>query len=376
MAGKHGPHGHGHGAHDPEASGGYRVGDKLSDGKELHLDPVFALDLARVTSFSDLLSEMAHTSFGGRTLGEAADVLYEMAIDPDVMIVGTFSGAMTVAKMGLLICDMIDEGMLDVVISTGALMTHGLVEAAGMTHFKVPPDMDDRQMFYAGLDRVYDTLELEKNLNDLSDVVQLVMKDWPDGMTASSHTICERMGHWLTKNMPGRGILPSAVAKGVPVFVPAFTDSELGLDIAILNRIREKNGQKRIAFDPYLDLEAYTAKVASCKKMGIFTIGGGVPRNWAQQVGPYLDLLGIRAGIEMPLRRFEYGVRICPEPVHWGGLSGCTYSEGVSWGKFVPVKDGGRYAEVPSDATIAWPILLAGVMERVRAHRAKQPEKP
>lgn len=71
----------------------------------------------------------------------------------------------------------------------------------------------------------------------------------------------------------------------------------------------------------------------------------------------------------MPLRRFQYGVRICPEPVHWGGLSGCTYSEGVSWGKFVPVKDGGRYSEVMSDATIAWPILIAGVLERVKKAR-------
>jgi deoxyhypusine synthase len=367
MAGKHGHHG------DPEATGGYRVGEKLSDGSELNLEPVYALDLARVKSFSDLLSEMAHTAFGGRTLGEAADILFEMAIDPDVLIVGTFTGAMTVAKQGLLICDMIDNGLLDIVISTGALMTHGLVEASGRTHFKVPPGMDDRAMFYAGLDRVYDTLELEKNLNDLSDLMQIVLAGWPEGETMCSHTLLRRIGEYLKAHVPDRGILPTAVARGVPVFVPAFTDSELGLDVAIHNRIREKHGKKRIAFDPFLDLEAYTARIAGAKKLGIFTIGGGVPRNWAQQVGPYLDLLGSRAGIEMPLRRFQYGIRICPEPVHWGGLSGCTYSEGVSWGKFVPVADGGRYAEVMSDATVAWPILLAGVLERVRAHRAKDP---
>jgi deoxyhypusine synthase len=364
MAGKKGHHGH-----DPEKSGDYRVGEKLSDGSELNLEPVYALDLGKVRSFSDLLGEMAHTSFGGRTLGEAADILFEMAIDPDVMVVGTFSGAMTVAKQGLLICDMIEHGLLDVIISTGALMTHGLVEAAGRTHFKVPHGMDDRAMFYAGLDRVYDTLELEKNLNDLSDLVQVILADWPEGETMASHTLLRRIGEYLKKNVPDRGILPTAVAKGVPVFVPAFTDSELGLDVAIHNRVREKNGKKRIPFDPFLDLEAYTAKIAGSKKLGIFTIGGGVPRNWAQQVGPYLDLLGSRAGIEMPLRRFQYGIRICPEPVHWGGLSGCTYSEGVSWGKFVPVSDGGRYAEVLSDATVAWPILLAGVLERVKAHR-------
>ncbi len=372
--GGHG-HGHGGGGHgggdgdDPSKSGGYRIGDQVPTPESLNLEPVYALDLAKAGSFSDLLHEMAHTAFGGRTLGEAADVLTEMVLDPDVLIVGTFSGAMTVAKQGLLLCDMMDHGMLDIIISTGALMTHGLVEASGATHFKVPPDMDDRAMFYAGLDRVYDTLELEKNLNDLSDIIQVVMETWPDGVVASSHTILEKIARYLVANVKGRGILPTALARGVPVFVPAFTDSELGLDVAIHNRMRARDGRPRIQFDPFLDLEAYTERIANSKKLGIFTIGGGVPRNWAQQVGPYLDLLGSRAGIEMPLRRFQYGVRICPEPVHWGGLSGCTYSEGVSWGKFVPVKDGGRYSEVMSDATIAWPILIAGVLERVKKAR-------
>ena len=70
----------------------------------------------------------------------------------------------------------------------------------------------------------------------------------------------------------------------------------------------------------------------------------------------------------MPFLRFQYGVRICPEPVYWGGLSGCTYSEGVSWGKFVPVKEGGRYAEVLSDATLVWPFLIKGVLQRLGKH--------
>ena len=70
-------------------------------------------------------------------------------------------------------------------------------------------------------------------------------------------------------------------------------------------------------------------------------------------------------GVEMTPPRFRYGIRICPEPVHWGGLSGCTYSEGVSWGKFIPVSEGGEYAEVYADATVAWPLLVRGVIERL-----------
>jgi deoxyhypusine synthase len=104
--------------------------------------------------------------------------------------------------------------------------------------------------------------------------------------------------------------------------------------------------------------------VLQSKRLGIFTVGGGVPRNWAQQVSPYLEIMRARLKEDVPLRRFRYGVRLCPEPAHWGGLSGCTYSEGVSWGKFESKADGGRYAEVLADATVTWPLLVKAVQER------------
>ena len=72
------------------------------------------------------------------------------------------------------------------------------------------------------------------------------------------------------------------------------------------------------------------------------------------------------ASVRIDPPRFTYGIRVCPEPVHWGGLSGCTYSEGVSWGKFIPEKEGGRFAEVFADATVAWPLLVRGVIERLQ----------
>lgn len=343
---------------------GPRVPDDFVDAEELGLVPTESLDLTACDDFSQLLEGMAKTSFGGRQLGEAADVLEAMVRDDKCLVVGTFSGAMTVAKQGMILCDMIDRGMIDVVVSTGALMAHGLVEATGMRHFKVDPSMTDRAMFYAGFDRVYDTLELEQNLDDIETMFRQLLGSWPENETACSRTICETMGRHLS-NYEGRGILKSAVARGVPVYIPAFSDSELGLDFALHNRRNQREGRTPISFDPFLDLEDYTARVERAERIGIFTIGGGVPRNWAQQVCPYIDLAATRQGLPPKLQRFRYGVRICPEPVHWGGLSGCTYSEGVSWGKFIPRKDGGRFAEVAADATIAWPLLIAGVLQRL-----------
>jgi deoxyhypusine synthase len=91
-----------------------------------------------------------------------------------------------------------------------------------------------------------------------------------------------------------------------------------------------------------------------------------VPRNWALEVAPYVDIINHRLGSEMTPPRYNYAVRICPEPTHWGGLSGCTYSEGVSWGKFVPPGEGGRFAEVYADATTVWPLLIKAVLEELK----------
>ena len=339
----------------------------LRSGHEDGLEALRALDLAAVPSIDALVRAMSATAFGGRRLGEAADVLEAMVRDRDCYRVLTVSGAMTIAKQGLVICEMIDRGWIQAVVATGALMTHGFVEAAGMLHFKHRPSMDDEELFEKGYNRVYDTLELEQNLDDTEKIVNSVLDALPEGVALSSHRLTQALGRYLEAHAEGRAVLKSAVRHDVPVYIPAFTDSELGLDVAVYNRRRERTGRPRIAFDAFLDLEHYADQIRSHERIGIFTIGGGVPRNWAQQVGPYLEISEKRLGVEEPVRRFRYGVRICPEPDHWGGLSGCSYSEGVSWGKFMAESEGGRFAEVFADATIAWPLVVRAVMERLDA---------
>lgn len=338
------------------------MGTGHSDG----LVPVRSLDLSKVSSVDQLVRAMSATSFGGRSLGEAADILELMVRDPGCKVVLTLSGAMTIAKQGLIICEMIERGWVHAVVSTGALMCHGLAETAGMLHFKADPTMPDEQLFEKGYNRVYDTIELEQNLDDTERIMAQVLGAVPDGETLCSSKLNRRIGEWLHKNTKGRGPLRSAFEHDVPVYVPAFTDSELGLDYATNNHRRRIAGKGPIAYDPFLDLEDFRERVDAHDTWGIFTIGGGVPRNWAQQVAPFIDILGKRVPqMRRPLKRYKYAVRICPEPVHWGGLSGCDYSESVSWGKIVPRSEGGRWAEVKDDATVAWPIIVKAVMERV-----------
>jgi deoxyhypusine synthase len=345
----------------PDPRNESRYGTGHDDG----LEPLAPLDPSQVGSVDELVRAMSRTAFGGRRLGEAADVLEAMVRDADCFRVVTVSGAMTIAKQGLLLTEMIDRGWVQAVVSTGALMTHGFVESAGMLHFKHRPSMDDEHLYARGYNRVYDTIELEKNLDDTERALQRALESVPEDTVLSSRLINQKLGQHLDETVDGRAILKSAYRKDVPVYVPAFTDSELGLDLAIYKHTQSERSGRSIAFDPFLDLDHFAQLVRQHERMGIFTIGGGVPRNWAQQVGPYLEILRKRIGSPEPVRRYRYAVRICPEPEHWGGLSGCSYTEGVSWGKFLPESEGGRHVEVFSDATIAWPLVVRAVMERL-----------
>lgn len=348
---------------------------ELHDGREDGLEPLESLDVRGFGGFAGMLERMGKTAFGGRSLGEAQEIVCRMAQDPDCLIVLTISGAMTVAKMGRVVCEMIDNGLAHIVVCTGALMAHGLSEAIGCTHYKHDPSVPDEQLYQWGYNRVYDTLEMEANLCRAQEVVSQVLSefDWTEPTCASEINRAIGKMLFLQGQMPS--VLGCAYQRNVPVFVPALTDSELGLDVAtfFLNRANSQAHQHDLTkffaavpnYNPFRDLNNYTQRILQAKTLGIFTIGGGVPRNWAQQVGPFTDIINMRLGTEFPVPRFRYAVRICPEPAHWGGLSGCTYTEGVSWGKFLSREEGGMHAEVHCDATIAWPILIRGVLEKL-----------
>src|ERR1019366_96335 len=164
---------------------------------------------------------------------------------------------------------------------------------------------------------------------------------WDADEVMCSYKLNRAIGAHLAKRGKERGILKSAYEKKVPVFVPAFSDSELGLDYALTNRERDKQGKARFRFDPFEDLEHFAATLLSQKRLGIFTIRGG-------------------------------GLRICPEPVYWGGLSGSPYSEAVSWGKFVPPAEGGKFGEVFVDATVGLPLIVTAVLERLKKKPAER----
>ena len=315
----------------------------------------------RRTSVASLMSDLAPYGGVASQVAKGAEALHAMVRDKQCLRFLTITGAMTVGKMDLVICDMIETGLINAISSTGALMAHGLVSSIGLKHYKYNPAYDDTALARRKLNRVTDTLEPETNLDTVEEVIGEVV-DQLNGSRPTSPTVLNKLiGKYLAENYPNeRGILKSAYLCGVPVFVPAFVDSELGNDLYIHNIKRQRRGKKPILVNLEQDSKRLVELVTAAKRFGIFTIGGGVPRNNVQNVAPLIEIINQRLGTNLPPRRFTYGIRICPDRPHFGHLSGCTYSENESWRK---AAKNGVYAEIQADATQVWPFLVKYILD-------------
>lgn len=313
---------------------------------------------------SEFMNDLEQHEGIGPKIVEGAKILKEMVEDPDCKVCLTLSGAMTIAQMSNVICDMIDSGMVQCVASTGALMAHGLIQGAGLRHFKYNPEIGDLELRKHTLNRVTSVLEPESNFTHIADILDKVLDGFSPDEALSPSILHERIGKYLVEHCPKeRGILKSAYEQGIPVFVPAFFDSELGNDFTKHNLQRENNGRKPLTMDLEIDNRRLINFAIRALKLGIFTVGGGVPRNWIQNVAPLIDILNDQLKLGLPESKFSYGVRIAPDKMHVGHLSGCTYQEGKSWGKFAA---DARTSEIMSDATQIWPLIVRHAMENTR----------
>ncbi|HUC99737.1 MAG TPA: deoxyhypusine synthase family protein, partial [Candidatus Polarisedimenticolaceae bacterium] len=231
----------------------------------------------RPTSIDTLITDLAGYGGVAAQVSRAAKALKTMVSDDQCVRFLTVSGAMTVGKMDLVICDMIEMGFVQAISSTGALMAHGLVSSIGLKHYKYNPAYDDTALARHKLNRVTDTLEPETNLDTVEKVVGEVIKQIDGARSISPTLLNKAIGKYLAEHYPkDRGILKSAYLHGVPVFVPAFVDSELGNDLYIHNIRRKRRRKQPIVMDLELDSKLLIELVTKNRRFGIFTIGGGV----------------------------------------------------------------------------------------------------
>jgi len=339
------------------------------------LEPLRPLDIEACTDYADLLDSMSNAAFGARALGRAWHFLEKISCDRDCAVILTVSGALTVAKLGRVFGSLISRSLVHAVITTGALVTHSLVEELGLSHYALPDGLSDEHLRALSLNRIYDSIEPESNLERLEDLVGCALSDLECNSRSSSAEIIKYISARLLSASPQVGLLGAALKHGVSVFVPALTDSEMGLYLFRHVTCRRQNAESQQVYDPMKDLEQYAEWLSSKERVALLTLGGGVPRNWAQQMIPYLrshqsdsDLWSARN-----LPKVVGALRICPDPAELGHLSGSTYSEGITWGKF-DSETRANLVEVACDATIVFPILARALFTHLDREERGQPQ--
>lgn len=310
----------------------------------------------RIKNITDLLTNLKKCGFQGRKLGQAFDILHKMLTDTNCLTVLSLSGAMVPAGMAKIIYLLIERKLIDIIVSTGANITHDLIDAITKGgHYIGTPNIDDEVLYKNRINRIYDVLLPEDNYDHaeqyLLNLLRTLFKDRKFEITPSK--FFKLIGNEINE----RCLLSIAADKNIPIFVPAISDSELALDLIKFTEIENYD----IDFRVLKDVKKFARIIDESKECGTFIIGGGVPRNWTQQIFPYIENLKKTKRINSDFG-YKYSVRIHTALEYDGGLSGCTVSESKSWGKY---SLDSNYVSVWCDATIALPLLIMGLVEKL-----------
>lgn len=335
------------------------------DRQHILKHPTHPVEIQPEKTISELLSEMVFTGFQGRKLGEAADAWTSMLKKREIVIWMGVAGAMVPAGMRQLIAYLIRRRMIDVLVTTGATMYHDAYETIGGKHFLGTDQIDNVMLRRHRIDRMYDVYADERRFYRL-DV--LIEKDFarrlqPD-RPYSSRAIMQEFGKWVSERARERdGICVSAYEEGVPVFVPAICDSGLGFSLMFANR-RKKHPQ-RIIIDHMLDVDESSRITEKSRHTAVIIVGGGVPKNFIQQTAV------IASYQTRHDRTHNLAIQFTTDVPQWGGLSGSTFEEAQSWGKYHPRA---RMVQCFADATICLPIVVQALSQRFKKLRRRVPK--
>ena len=312
-------------------------------------------------SAAEIARRLAATAFQARNLGQAAAIWEAMLRDEATVFMG-LAGAMVPAGMRPLIVYLIENRLIDVLVSTGANLYHDVYETLGHPHFQSPVGGDsgeDVHLANLRIYRFYDTLAPEHEFSIGERLVTEFSLTLDEGQPYSTREYFHLLGKALAPLAKGEGILTAAARHGVPIYCPAFGDSVHGLAVA---EGRVRTG-KRVTFDIIGDV-LETAHIAlTANKTGVVYVGGGTPKNFIQQAGVAAYLF------QRERPGHSYGIQVTTDEPQWGGLSGCTFEEAQSWRKIAP---DASFVTANVDATIGMPIIVSALAEKADVIKARK----
>jgi deoxyhypusine synthase len=318
----------------------------MANKKDLLKDQIQHIDIKKynVVPLVDAMEKMA---FSARTLNRAANIYDMMLKDKDCTVILTLAGSLFSAGLKKVVYDMVMNNMVDVIVSTGAIIVdQDYFEALGFRHYIGTQFSDDNKLRDLAIDRIYDTYIDEDELRICDETIGKIA-DSLEPRPYSSREFIWEMGKYLEDHGGPKAddsVVWAAYKKNVPIFVPAFSDCSAGFGFVMH---QTQNPNKHVSLDSAKDFLELTKVKLAGPTTGIFMIGGGVPKNFTQDIVVAADILEGKAEMH------KYAIQITVADERDGALSGSTLKEASSWGKVETTYEQMVYSE----ATIAMPLV-------------------
>ena len=301
--------------------------------------PIEHIDIKAIDSTA-IIDAMKTMSFTAGDTARAADILNRMVGDKDCTIILTIAGSTSAAGCMQVYADLVRHNMVDAIVATGAtIVDMDFFEALGFRHYRGSSLADDKRLRGLYIDRIYDTYIDEEQLQ----VCDNTVKEIADGLEPrpySSREFIQEMGRYLmTYGHKTDSLVRVAYERDVPIFCPAFSDSSAGFGLV---KHQAENPDRHVSIDSVKDFGELTEIKMRSPVSGLFMIGGGVPKNFAQDTVICAEVLG------RPVEMHKYAVQITVADARDGACSGSTLKEASSWGKVDTVYEQMVYAEATS----------------------------
>ena len=335
--------------------------------EKLFSEKVKSIEINPQKSITRIVEDMANTGFQGRKLAEACRLFHRMLTQEDVTIIMGYSASLSVAGQWKIICWLLKNHYIDMLIPTGANISEDIVEAMGRCYYKGSENSDDVTLFQRGVNRYYDIFGKESDYLEMTELIADYILTLDSDYNYTSREFLYHFGLWL--NEKGiKSIVTEAALNKIPIFCPAIADSPYG-DAALIAKSKGFN----LKIDAIKDYTEFMSLANHITKSGVFYIGGGVPKDFIQLFAVTADLMYDkkvipnrnnalhREGTDENYYPHEYAIQITTDSPQWGGLSGCSFNEAISWGKESKTKS---FVQCFCDATIALPIMMHFISEK------------
>ncbi|MHA1827814.1 MAG: deoxyhypusine synthase [Candidatus Heimdallarchaeaceae archaeon] len=302
-----------------------------------------------ISTIENLIEQFQQSGvFGPGRIAKAVNIYTEMIEKKATVFLG-LAGALIPGGMRDILTTMIRNDMVNVIVSTGANVTHDIIEAVGGKHLHHVPYSSDKELRDRSIDRIYDAfvddesfMKLEDSLRPIYESIWEEKKDKNNVLAISTSELMRQIGKRISDT---NSFVKAAYEKDVPIFVPALGDSILGLHLWLFSQMN------KVLIDDMGDLGDIQRLAWDAERAGTLFLGGGVPKNYIFQ------------SRLMSPKTFGYAIQITMDRVETGGLSGASLDEAISWGK---VGEKSKMVNIVADITIALPLLVGGTLSKIK----------